>query len=412
MKKLLAILLSMVMLLSLAACGEQEEDDDSERTEKSTTEETKEDIFFNDNPEETVEILTGEPTAEEWDAIDKYGMILEELNNYIADGYIYIEYADFGVESDVAGINGNEALAFCYDQLTKLGAMDKWVGSEYMDESWNRQETLNAFAIVEDVRISETRSTADYLGNWNTDLVWGWEYNADGTLLTTNARDWFDRSEHPWKDRSFAAQVIGNPASVLVGAPFYRYGANGQVERIEYCYSAGDAVNVASELTYTGDLLTGEHIMTADGESYTVTYAYNDKNQVSEIIADCNGIRYVYTYQYNDRGQVVSERVLVEQEDYYDKNTYNFYCEAVTNYTYDSNGHLSQGVCVHTQNWDNRKATTTDQWTYVCDAQGRIVTVDMTCGDIILETGEVARAVDQPFAKAEYAYGDFYNYNP
>lgn len=408
MKKLFTILLCIVMMLSMVACGGNQDNNEDPTATQSNNQ---------NNNTGSGETTTAEPTAEEWEAIDKYRAIMKALNEYAEEGYITIEYSDLGIESDRETASDMDALALCYDQLTKLGAVDKWVGSEYVDESWNRQDTLAAFVILEDVLLSETRGYADYLGNSNGEWTNFWTYNTDGTVFSTEAQDWFDSSDaHPWKNRCFLEQVISNPGGLNAGYPFYVYSANGQIEKIEYAYSAGDTINAVRKFTYSGDLISSEQILSADGTEQSVSYTYDSNNQVTEITTISgfvrNRLKYTFTYEYNDQGQIICEKVIVEQEDYYNENTYGFYREAVTNYTYDCNGNPSSGVCACTEKWNNGKATATDRWTYSCDDQGRIVSVDMTCGDLMTESGEVAWKVDYPTYNSKFAYGDYYIYNP
>ena len=312
-----------------------------------------------------------------------------------------------------------DALAFCYDQLTKLDAVDKWVGTDYIDKAWVRQNALDSFVIIEDVLLSEKRIYEDHLGNVDNAASpeCSWTYNTDGTVFSSTVPSLFDTSnEHPWMYRSFIEQVEGNPGGVNVGSPFFIYDADGNIEKIEYAYFAGDTINAVRKFTYNGDLISSEQIIFADGTEESISYTYDSNNRLTEITTILgltrNHLKYVFAYEYNDRGQVVTEKVTVEQEDYWNENTYEFYREAITNYTYDSNGNLSSGVCKCTERWDNGKATTTDEWTYSCDGKGRPVSVNISCGDTIKETGDVARNEDLPVCNIEFEYGNYYIYTP
>lgn len=408
MKKLLAILLCIVMMLSMVACGGNQDNNETPNTTQNSNQ---------NNSTGNGETTIVQPTAEEWEAMDKYNAILKALKDYEEYGNISIEYSYFGIESDNESVYGNDALAFCYEQLTKLEAVDKWVGSDYMSAALNRQDVLDSFVIIENVLLSEEKAYQDILGNSDSGWTNFWTYNTDGTVFSTAATDCFDPSDaHPWKNRCLLEQVISNPGGLNTGYPFYVYNANGQIEKIEYAYSAGDTINAVRKFTYSGDLISSEQIISADGTEQSVSYTYDSNNQVTEITTIWglarNRLKYTFTYEYNDQGQIICEKVIVEQEDYYNENTYGFYREAVTNYTYDSNGNLSSGVCACTEKWNNGKATATDRWTYSCDDQGRIVSVDMTCGDLITESGEVAWKVDYPTCNFKFAYGNYYIYNP
>ena len=98
MKKLFAILLCIAMMLSMVACGGNQDNNESQNTTQNN---------WVENDETTI----AQPTAEEWAAIDQYRDIMQKLDAYAEDGYICVDYADFGIAGDSESIFGNDALA-------------------------------------------------------------------------------------------------------------------------------------------------------------------------------------------------------------------------------------------------------------------------------------------------------------
>ncbi len=414
MKKLLAVLLCIVMMLSLVACGG---DEDRDETPDNVGNNAQIGENNNENTEESTEetTLPAEPTAEDWEAIDQYRLLLKELEGYESNQEIWLDYEDLGIESEKTGVKGVEALGICYELISKLDAVDKWVGTDYIDEKYDRQSILDRFVVVKDVLLTEKHTHEDHVGNTENGREREWDYNADGTLRSSPG-SYITRDEHPWMSRSLLEQIASNPTCVSDGRSYYVYDANGRIEKIEYKYGEDSEINDVSKYTYDGDLITEESILTADGREDTVSYTYNSNGQLTEMTAIQGNVgwrvKYVYAYEYNDQGQVAKETVTIDQEDYYNKNSYEFYGLSVITYTYDANGFLSTATCKYTENWNRSTATTTDEITYTCDDQGRVVSVKIDCGHVIQDdTGEVVWKEDQPVYNAAITYGNYYIYN-
>lgn len=403
MKKIIAFLLCLVMMLA-AACGEGDRDEDKKTSGKKDSE----NITTTEGVEDNTESAEDQPTAEEWEAIDKFRVLMNGLDGYTANGYIYIEYSDFDIESDADGVDGREALAFCYDQLTKLEAVDKWVGTDWIDAGWDRQTVLDSFVIVEDVLLSETRTQADYLGNQNTPVMRNWVYNADGKVQSHNGYSSLFFAFDPLDGRNFCVQTESNPCCVD-GQPNYVYGENGELEKIEY---GTGKIDVVRNMTYEAEFLTGEEILFANGEKGSVTYSYDGENRLVQIEAvhtllGGDQYKFVYVYGYDGQRNIISEAASCYIADFYNDYTFELYNQLETVYTY-KNGKLSGGACTFT---DNYNSTETDEWTYQLDEKGRVSAVSIHFGDTVYQDGGTFPE-DQPFGEIVYEYGDYYIYTP
>lgn len=113
------------------------------------------------------------------------------------------------------------------------------------------------------------------------------------------------------------------------------------------------------------------------------------------------GEKYIYTYD-ND-GNVVKEEFYGITEDGKE------YLERLAEYTYDEN-RLKSGKMV---DFTYNNYSITDEYSFKCDEKGRIVQIDIRCGDEIdSKTGEVALngKSDCATEKIFFSYGNFYDY--
>lgn len=417
MKKLLAVLLCIAMMLSLAACGGDEGKDETPDMGENNVQigDTNNENNETDPTQETT--LPAQPTAEDWEAIDRYRYLLEKLEGYEKNQDISLTYEKIGIESEKHSVSGVEALGICYDLISKLDAVDKWIGTDYIDEKYDRQTVLGRFVVVEDVLLTEKHTREDHLGNTENGREREWVYNADGTLRSSPVSYISDNDvERPWENRSLVEQIGSNPCCVPFRGGFYVYDENGRIEKIEYKYSEDGEIYAVGKFTYNGDLITQGSVINTDGQEDTVSYTYNSDNQLTEMTAIHGKARYrmkyVFSYEYTDQGQVAKETVEISQEDYYNENSYEFFSRFVITYTYDANGFRSAATSKYTRNWNRGTATATDEFTYTCDDQGRVVSVKIDCGDTVQDdTGEVVWTEDQPVYKAAITYGNYYIYN-
>ena len=115
MKRLITILMCLAMLLSLAACGQG---GDNSNTKPRPNKEKPQ-----------VETLSpdAEPTDEEWYQIRKYNGIADALNHFEDEE----SFKYFDSENNVK-YYGQEALAFCYEQLQLLSGLEKWNSTKWI----------------------------------------------------------------------------------------------------------------------------------------------------------------------------------------------------------------------------------------------------------------------------------------
>ena len=263
MKKLIAIVLSFLMALSMAACGR-----DANPVEEDPK--PQEMVVFQEEPKsEPVqeEPIQEEPTEEELDALRQYSLVMEELQEFVDSGEVWVSYEKFGEEGDTDTAIGQKGLDLLYNKLTELEAVDKWVGTQWTQEdiNWDRQAVLDSFVVIEDVTLRETKTYVDFIGN-ETDDVWKneWDYDTNGAVSgSTDYGAYMDRDDF-WFYDTFTQQ----PFSGVINPWFarhYTYDANGMLEKVAYGSSMEDAQAVKS-FTYENGKMMGEYFVTAEGE--------------------------------------------------------------------------------------------------------------------------------------------------
>ncbi len=441
MKKLFAILLCIAMMLSMVACGGNEDDKkDHDNKKEHNHNENIDNDFGNVNAPNENEQFNGDPSEEESWEIGYYVSAMEALNQLAESGdldSLWFAYARYGMEpkDGVTDVWGSDAAKEYYNLIKSLDAVDKWGGTAATEGTtginWNRQEVLDSFLVVENVKLGEKYTVYDPVGNI-TNLEMNWSYQADGTL--TGIRwdpDIGERYQHAfvfnpievdplhlmmWEDESGATLV---------------YDDSGKLTEVKI---NGYETKFLGKLTYgiNGKVSTAT-VTDADGDNGTLTYSYNDQNQLVEVSFSSNGLTgnvyytndywegygtrswygsdsFTYTYTYNADGTVATK-------------TYSGYSQwysglvhsVVTEYSYDTAGNLSGAVCERKYNLqsdqsDVRPCTIKDTYTFVCDAQGNPVSVTINCGDALYES--YTENSESPKIEIECVYGDLYSYNP
>lgn len=407
MKKVLAIILCLAALLSLTACGKDKDKDREERpTLPAATEPTIEAPVIESEPENEG------PTAEEWEAIEEYGEVLDKLRRF-----------DILNSDDIR----EEQYLFedCYQKLLELEAVDKWVGTEWGDSEdldKDRKDVLAAFVVIEDVLLEEERSSVDGLGNPNGTTTKKWGYDEEGRVsLTDYSHLYIDYAADPWENRSHTEQIVANPTDHGKSLVHYVYNEEGRLEKIDYHQRhILNRVELRRNLVYENDILVREDIVgltTSDDE--TVTYQYDDMGRVIEITREgSHGFEsnyrdeLVYQYAYDEQGRLLSERFMLCSWNW---NTEKFEPEktVLTTYTYDQDGRLAAGMCVNARTYYDREAEIISEWVYTYDADGRIIEVSVNNSDLLYkDTGEVCQKVSDTTAKSVMKYGNFYIYLP
>lgn len=400
MKKIIAIILSIVMLLSLAACGGN--DSAAPSAEKGVFAENK-------------KAPKGEPTEEELEQIRRYCIIMDNLGNLERGGEVLFYYEKFGMDAEVPMEMGQKALSLLYEQLTQLEAVDKWAGTQWADDpsiNWDRQAVLDSFTVIEDVLLAETKTNIDFVGNpEDTSLETRWDYDVNGRLCRSGTYGAIEGHNDFWYYDSFTQQLESNPAAVW-HAPHYYYDDQGRIEKIEY--GSGEDVEAVMRFTYTGDRVASTQTVHAYGKEGNAVYTYDAQGYLAQIEYTEEEEKYkrIYHYEYDGRGNVLSEHLETYRWDYYD-DVYVLSDELLTTYTYDDSGVPTDGVCKQIKDWNGQVSEMASEFVYTCDTQGRPVAVTVTCFDrVIPATGETVWEKEYLSCEVVIEYGDYYIYNP
>ena len=395
MKKILAIILCLTALLSLTACGKDKE----ERPNiPAATEPATEAPVMESEPVE-------EPTEEDWAAIREYGSILRKLDNLEKNG---IENHESGEKQEV--------LREYYEKLLELETVDQWVGTEWGDEEnldRNRKDVLADFTVLEDVLLKEETVCKDALDNDQMHLLDVMSYDPMGRLACTTGSCLSPYNSEPWVTRSFREQIVTDAA--LYGSDYGKmvYNAEGLLEKIEY--GVGE-IDLRRTFVYEAGILTGEKLVNRFDSEGTVTYTYNDRGLVAQVVYDgelSGHDKHCFIYEYDEQGRVLSEEFTVYNWYSYDDQFRQRKERVLTEYTYGQDGRLVSGKSTKFDKWLNKDAAAITQWEYRYDEQGRIVEVNADCGDL-LNVNNAERCNKAQFAalQAKMQYGDFYIYNP
>lgn len=428
MKKWIAILLIVVVVLSLTACGSTErypeladllDDKDYEGAVQYIYE-----LYQKDQGTTETTGQGNEPTQEERDQLYAYRNAVSTLTHYAEEGgSISASYTDEQTGESVY-VYGSKALEYYYKRIQQLTVVDKWAGTEYTtsqhisdgDEiNWNRQEILNNFFILSNTKLEVSASSVDNMGNQNDNGRCSvWNYNPDGTLnYVQDGRGSDDRI------------IYYSNGSTC----YYAYDEQGNLKEKRY----GSADHLSALITCTTDeagKVIAEHLKTNTEErDYTFTYGADGKLSQISWQYDEYSNRYIIDYTYDAAGNLVKE----EKTAYYYNSGYEK--EFVTSkwimeYTYDAGGSLTSGVYT-VQDWtydmdylgnsqysfrEYAYAQQVDQHEYTCDEQGRVVKEVITLGNRLRLTGDNAgEIINKPSYQTktyETAYGDFYEYAP
>lgn len=430
MKKLFAILLCIAMMLSMVACGGNQDNNETPNNDQGNA------GVSNEKP-------TGEPTEEEQRAIGNYVAALEALDKFAETGSwanLSFNCQDFGVayEGDNYIIEGAAAAEKYYELISNLGAMDKWVGTEYAvgeTVNWDRQSVLDSFVIYENVKLSENYTYYDPVGNTDNGAI-EWRYNTNGELSQVR---WDSKigERYPF---SFVFDPIEiDPLHLMMEEYDHRaepvFGADGKATEVKII--GGGETMFLAKLTYgSNGKVSVATVTSADGGNGTLTYAYDNQNRLTEV--KFQGDEYMpgnvyylntywdgygeyhfeavygfsYTYTYNADGTVATKEYAVYENGQKNHNV-------ITQYSYDANGNLTSAICNKEYNmvlgggflWDHMVST--DTYTFTCDTNGVPVAVTISCGDFLIKAdNSVARKAEASKIDVECVYGNLYVYTP
>lgn len=382
MKRLLAILLCLVMVLLMAACNQEESQPQDEGGNAPSVETPA--------PVETA-APDEEPSDEEREMIYKFRGIVQELdyyteNGHFEKGFVYSCKGHQGCHEyslSWTTIATQWALSYCYDQLQSMSAVDKWAGSQWAQDrelTINRQEILAKFTVLEDKFIRTTYRYLDALGQYTDD---GYpqgdlylEYDEQGRIIK-------ECSFYPSIYQSIARYADQSHA-------LYTYNPDGTIATID----------VGPDVLIPG----------CDAEA-RLTPVYDANGNIATLsYLDAQGGEGSSEFTYDEQGRLISVHSTIPQYDGRLK-------ETVWTYTYDASGNLIEEeikepnlmpiLYLYVYDADNRLISVTEQkprngdysTTFTYDDAGRIIACDIEQRDNAIQ-------------HHDYFYGDFYIYNP
>lgn len=430
MKKFIAMMLVLALALGLCACGGED---------KYAKYDYIDEMLYNGDYEGAVQAIydlyqqeqnnggdvggdagnettePARPTDEERELLWEYRDIVNNLNSYVT-------YGSISVYVDDAWVDGFRALAYYYGRLQELDVVDKWVGTQYFEDNfsgysdinWDRQAVLDSFTIVPDMKLYQSQTKEDNMGNVSTNTRTPWDYDENGVLIRVSSPGeyYVDRISH-WSNNSDAC--------------YKEYDESGRLVKETY-----GASTVYALVTYTYDdagHLTNQHTKTNNGEQ-DFAYTCDDQGRVVLISWEGNETnKYTIEYTYDAVGHLLRE----EYTFYYYSSFYEAWTvssKKIMEYVYGADGILNSGSYSE-QSWNfdgdyiNGKWQVTgeyitqekvNQYSYTCDGQGRVISVTVIPGNTVRvsgdNAGEILETPNYTSATIETVYGDYYIYNP
>ncbi len=419
MKKILSIALVLLLVLSLAGCGSNPyekyeyinkmlDEGDYEGAVQAIYELYRQSQATagtggdpNGDPTDVPNIPTTtekpQPNDDELTLLNEYRNIVRSLTDYETG-----TSTSFYYYNGETSYNGSAALAYVYGRLQELSSIDHWLEAGILEDRWNdtttnpdRQAVLNKFTLVEDVLLDIQQETLDNMGNTSKQHILYNRYNTDGQLIYT-------KNMH---------------LITFAGMNSYytpEYDASGRIIKCTF----GSSGNISAILTYTYDnagKITKLVRKTNSGEIEYV-YTYNAGGQVETIVWDYNFPSELH-YEYDAQGRV-SKETFTQLHD--SDRPYNIYHQSCVEYTYNAAGVLTNivySIPYYGYNYSDETAIMTsnmqDQYTLVCDAQGRVTQATVIPGDRISVREDAGAVLDSPnYQKATYTvnYGTYYLY--
>lgn len=392
MKKTIAFLLAFLLCLSLCACGGET---DSKKDKDDEDEESEEELLYEKYSDLIDYMEEGQYEA----AIDHITQIYEEEQANLPDvpedaEELYANttralesyqqgYGFWNSETE-ATMYGNDLMQYIYENLTTLG--------DYKDS----EEILARIVIIPDTLLSVSCVNSDNLDNKSTSTSTR-EYNKDGQLTILKSplspeMDTHILGGNLWGDRHLFYDESGKLAKLQIG----------------YFYNETPDIRAAIACTYDDNgNLTGMEINTDGGETHLTEYTYDDNGNLIKVTCT-SYYMYITTYTYNDAGALIQE----VRETYSSDGT-SLNNRITRTYTLDNNGHPSQMTELIQESYykrtDDFYSTQTNEHTFTCDAQGRILSQSVSYGKIVYRNGSESNpgTVTSEFT---YQYGDYYFY--
>ncbi len=383
-KRLLAILLCLAMLLSLAACGQ---DGDNSNTKPQPNKEKPK-----------VETLSpdAEPTDEEWYQIRKYNGIADALNHFEDEK----SFKYFDSENNVK-YYGQEALAFCYEQLQQLSELEKWNNTKWAADygvSIDCQSLMERFTVSQ--MIKETYTEYDKLGNVSEPSDGGlWVYDTEGRLVSAQPSYFWDTLLNETSLLAFTESGIRYTSALQLN---YIYNEDGTIEKYQQVDSDGTIqVLITPEYDANGMMVSATAIdsrninyttepslsFTYDAQGRYAKVTYTEENSYNDTKTTNT-----WDFSYDDEGKILKKVCNGITKD--SAATYTSESTAEYTFQYTADGFLSNAVASAT---GGERRT----YEYTCDDGGR------PCKVVIRDDHS---ALDRVEVEVEYGY--YYIYNP
>lgn len=355
MKKTLAILLCLVMLLASVACSKAPNEPSNEPNNETNTQ---------GNSTANTGNATAVPTEEEKTQIEKYQTAVRALNGYVKEG-VLVNYK-LGEEY----LDKTESLGYYYKDILAAECVEKWVGTEYASDdtiNWNRQEVLDNFVVIEDVLLKIKVQFEDNLGNTEPHEA-HYVYGVDGNLREIRRTD---GGAYPF----FGWSIEHQEANFRVVN--YIYEGNRLVKM--QCSQDGNQIVKTITPTYNEDGLKVKDLIQKTKTQAEYTYTYDSNGRLITVTKDSMTIK----LSYDEKGY------LTEYLRIYGTNT-----DLRIQYTYNDD----HSMCT-AERYSGKTLTGTS--TYTLDKAGRLLTVE----DLVFDSFRVKE-------NYELIYGNYYIYKP
>jgi hypothetical protein len=407
MKKLIASILALILVLSLCACDNDDSAQTAEDTNIGTTTQTQ---GGNDPTTEPSE--PSEPTAEEWDILETYCQcvcFLEDPYGHGAEASIYVSETN-------ENLRGIKAFQYACKKLMEmdLSVVEKYKDTPYMDELENLgsleitrdyKKVLARISTVEDVLLTQAGTAKDRLDN-SFDIQCGrWEYDKNGNVCNAYQGDTLSKILH---------MDALDPVFLLDYAdhytPEYIYGADGRLEKTRMISKYGTADYVITPAYDATGMKVKDVEMDNYGGQREIRYTYDNEGRlVNANWAVTEYLSYSITYTYDGNGNVTDVDIW----------EYAFrYRRYHANYVYDAKGNLVSGVYTWHEYHNEGEyidKERVDKYTFTTDERGRVTAVDIVYSDKMRVSGSKPVVFEaSPYVSASLVctYGTYYVYIP
>lgn len=375
MKKLFAMLLCLLVVLSLAACGEEEKAPAATKGEDSSN---VPDVI--PQPQQPA----AEPSEEEKAQLDRYFEIAQQLEAYMNGSGFYLDLSEDESYHNMT----DRTIAFVVKELKAMELVDKYAASEYCSQknqgaeyqiSWNRQDYLSKFKVLKsDVLLQQQTKNTDHVGNVsNNGTVKPW-HTIKGEMVLYDE----DLLRLEKTDTANGCQNF---------VPLEIYDEAGKLEKVEYYGSSSDIILVRVPEYDAKGLRVKDTVTNSSGYSVEVFYTYDEQNRQTQIKWE----HYQWDFTYDDKGNQVKQVWSSVGSNGVSE-------EVIWEYTFDEKGNATSAL--ETRNgYSMRLATremylddqTKNQHTITYDDQGRILTWETVPGDTYNMNGSNAGKVWQ-----------------